>query len=398
MKTLAAALLLLGLAPLAARADDTIAHGAYLARAADCVACHTAPGGQDFAGGRAFQLPFGVIYAPNITPDATGIAGYSDDDWVRVMHDGVARGGKHLYPAMPYPSYTQMSRDDALAIKAYLMSLAPVRATVPANTLRFPFNQRWGMAAWNLLNNPNQRFQPDTTKSADYNRGAYLVNALGHCGECHTPRNLTQGLKRSDSFAGAIQVGWRAYNLTSDPATGLANWTDAALEQYLSTGPAPGHGPASGPMAEAVSDSLRYLQPADIHAMAVYLRGIPAHEAGPAVASTGTSAAPTDPLGARLFAQACAGCHLPSGDGRQSAWAALGGAHSAADPAATNLLQVLVHGSDIQTSQGRMFMHGFTRAYTDPEVAAIANYVAGQFGGHAGNVTPAEVAKARSSG
>jgi mono/diheme cytochrome c family protein len=260
-----AGLLLLAMAPYAAWADaasDLVARGEYVTRAADCAGCHTVPGGTLFAGGRAFSLPFGVLYSPNITPDpATGIAGYSDDDWVSVLHDGVARGGKHLYPAMPYASYTKMSRDDALAVKAYLLSLPPVQAKIPANQIRFPFNQRWGMIFWNMLNNPGRRFQPETDKSADYNRGAYLVDALGHCGECHTPRNLTMGLKNSRRLAGTEQVGWLAYNLTSDRDRGLGGWTDADLEQYLSTGHADGHGPASGPMSEVVEYSLRYLKP-----------------------------------------------------------------------------------------------------------------------------------------
>jgi mono/diheme cytochrome c family protein len=198
LRRFAAAAFLL-LAPAAAHADsrsDLLARGEYITRAADCVACHTAEGGKPFAGGRAFNLPFGVLYSPNITPDqATGIAGYSDDEWVSVLHKGVARGGKHLYPAMPYTSYTQMSREDALAVKAYLMSLAPVHGSVPENRIGFPFNQRWGLMFWNLFNNPDRRFQPDGSKTADYNRGAYLTEALGHCGECHTPRNFMMGLK-----------------------------------------------------------------------------------------------------------------------------------------------------------------------------------------------------------
>ncbi|HEY0293083.1 MAG TPA: cytochrome c, partial [Hansschlegelia sp.] len=217
----AAAALVLAFAPVSARADaqsDLVARGEYVTRAADCVACHTVPGGKQFTGGRPFKLPFGVLYSPNLTPDeTTGIAGYSDDDWVRMLHEGVGRGGKHLYPAMPYASYTGMSREDALAVKAYLMSLAPVHAPAPENDIGFPFNQRWGMMFWNLLNNPDKRFEPDPAKSAEYNRGAYLVDTLGHCGECHTPRNLTMGLKNSKKFAGAEQEGWLAYNLTSDP-------------------------------------------------------------------------------------------------------------------------------------------------------------------------------------
>ena len=376
---------------------DMIKRGEYLTRAADCQACHTGAGGAPYAGGRLFSLPMGVLYSPNITPDPeTGVGLYTDDEWVRVLHTGVARGGKHLYPAMPYNSYTQMTREDALAIKAYLFSKAPVHAVSPDNRMSFPFNIRALMIGWNLINNPDKRFTPDAGKPADWNRGAYLVEALGHCAQCHTPRTLTQGLDSGKSYAGAVQQGWHAYNLTSDADHGLKGWSDAALEQYLSTGHADGHGPASGPMAEAVQYSLSYLTPADIHAMVVYLRGIPAQAEGPeAVPASITSQPPAAPLGQRIFAQACAGCHLPSGDGRQSQWAALRGDHSLGDPTATNMIQVLSHGSQIQTSQGLMFMHAFTRSYTDPELAAAANYAIGQFGGRQGQVTPDQIKKAR---
>jgi mono/diheme cytochrome c family protein len=398
----AVATILLALVPVLARADaqsDLIARGEYVTHAADCASCHTAPGGKLFAGGRAFILPFGVLYSPNITPDqSTGIAGYNDEEWVHMLQDGVARGGKHLYPAMPYTSYTQMSRDDALAVKAYLMSLAPVQATPPENRISFPFNQRWGMVFWNLLNHPDRRFQPDSSKSAEYNRGAYLVDALGHCGECHTPRNFMMGLKDGKKFAGAEQVGWLAYNLTSDRTSGLAGWSDAQLEQYLGTGHADGHGPASGPMAEAVEYSLRYLKPEDIHAMVTYLRGVPAQSDGPPAVQVGSPVAATDTLGSRLFVQACAGCHLPDGNGRQSPWAALRGSHTAGDPEGTNLVQVLTQGTQIDTSQGLMFMHPFTGGYTDDELAALANYTSGQFGFRQGKVTPEQIRKQRGLG
>ena len=267
----------------AAAETDPIARGRYLATAADCVACHTAPGGTPFAGGRAFKLPIGTLYSPNITPDqATGIAGYSDEAWLKMLREGVASDGKHLYPAMPYASYSAMSDADALAIKAYLASTKPVVATAPANDVRFPYNMRWTLVFWNLFNNPDRRFSPDQTKSAAYNRGDYLVNALGHCGECHTPRNLMMGLS-GKSFAGALQADWQAYNLTSDEQSGIGGWSDDQLAQYLSTGQAPGHGPASGPMAEAVENSLSKLEPDDIKAIVTYLRGVPAQsEASPA--------------------------------------------------------------------------------------------------------------------
>jgi mono/diheme cytochrome c family protein len=387
---------MLALAPLTARADDLVAKGHYLAQAADCTACHTAPGGQPFAGGRKFELPMGVLYSPNITPDPkTGIGGYSDDEWVRVLHDGVARDGTHLYPAMPYASYAKMSREDALAIKAYLMSLAPVVATAPQNEMKFPYSQRWLMIGWNLVNNPGKELKPDASKPADWNRGAYLVEALGHCGECHTPRNFTQGLKESKAFAGADIQGWHAYNLTSDKNAGLGDWSEAQLAQYLSSGHADGHGPASGPMAEAIENSLRFLTPDDIHAMVVYLKALPAQPDGPPAVAA--KAAPPSPnaAGAHLFMQACAGCHLPDGSGRQSAWASLAGAHSTGDVTGTNLVQILAHGSQMQTNQGMVFMHSFTGGYTDAEMAAIANYTIGQFGGREGQVTAQQIKAAR---
>jgi mono/diheme cytochrome c family protein len=390
---------LLALAPGAARADDKadlIQKGQYLARAADCVACHTAPGGQPFAGGRAFELPFGVLYSPNITPDAkTGIGGYTDDEWVAALRNGVARDGKHLYPAMPYASYSKMTRADALAIKAYLSSLAPVEAKAPENRMNFPYSQRWLMIGWNLVNNPGKEFTPDPNRPPEWNRGAYLVDGLGHCGECHTPRNFMQGLKDSKAYAGADVEGWHAYNLSSDKTAGLGGWTDEALAQYLSTGHAEGHGPASGPMAEAIENSLRFLTPEDIHAMVVYLKALPAQPDGPPAVPAKVAGGAAEPLGAHLYVQACAGCHLPDGSGRQSPWAALAGAHSTGDVTGTNLVQILAHGSQMQTNDGQVFMHSFTGGYTDAELAAIANYLIGDMSGRQGQVTAQQVKAAR---
>lgn len=367
--------------------------GEYLTRAADCEACHTAPGGVPFAGGRAFVLPMGVIYSPNITPSAQGgIAGYTDDQWVHMLQDGVARGGQRLYPVMPYDSYTGMSRADALAIKGYLMSLTPVQNTIPADHLKFPYNMRWTMFFWNLLNNPDQRFQPVSGQSAAFNRGAYLVEVLGHCGECHTPRNFMMARESGHALAGSAAEGWLAYNITQDKLTGIGNWSDADLAQYLSTGYAPNHGPASGPMAEAVQDSLRYLQPDDINDIVLYLRSVKPEVSGPpAVDGAHVPLSPADTLGPRIFAQACEGCHLPNGQGRQSPWASLAGAQTVGDPDGTNIVQILSQGSHVETKLGLMFMHPFTGDYTDDELAAVANYTISQFGGRRGHVTPQQI-------
>jgi mono/diheme cytochrome c family protein len=389
-----AAMALLGAAP----ARASMSPGEYLTRAADCVACHTAPGGAPFAGGRAFALPVGTIYSPNITPDReTGIGAYTDDEWVAAIQQGIGRGGRRLYPAMPYTSYTLMSRADALAIKAYLLTLQPVHAAPPPNALPFPFNQRWTLRFWNAVNLTDKRFEPDASKSAAWNRGAYLVQALGHCDQCHTPRNWMLGLKSGQAFAGAPAAGWMSYNITSDRAHGVGAWSDAELAQYLSTGQAPGHGPASGPMAEAISNSLRYLSQDDIRAMVTYLRSIPAQQNGPEAVAGSVKPQDPNPLGAHVFALACAGCHLPNGQGRQSAWAALAGDQSAADPAGTNMLQILAHGSELQTATGQVFMHSFAGAYTDEELAAVAQYVTTQFAGRTSNVTPEDVRKAKAA-
>ncbi|MDN7353329.1 cytochrome c [Acetobacter senegalensis] len=364
---------------------ERIKQGEYLFRAADCAACHAEPGGTKLTGGRAFTLPFGSIFAVNITPDKkTGIGDYTDEEWLKMLRSGVGRGGKHLYPVMPYTAYTLMSDEDALAIKAYLFSLRPEHAVPPRNQLSFPFNQRWSMIFWNWLNNPDKRFKPVSGKSAEWNRGAYLTEALGHCSQCHTPRTLTYGLS-SKAYAGTVQMGWRAYNLTSDPDHGLGGWTDEQLKSYLATGKASGKGPASGPMAEAVEHGLRYMTPEDIAAIVVYLRNLAPIAEGPAVQSSlkvqDKTRTETESRGQMLFVQACAGCHLPDGRGRQSEWAALAGAHSLSDPEALNLIQVLREGTSLETVQGRVFMPGFTKTYTAEELAAIATYVTAHFGG-----------------
>jgi mono/diheme cytochrome c family protein len=271
---------------------DPVTRGQYLTRAADCVACHTAPGGRPFAGGRAFKLPFGTLYSTNITPDIeSGIGGWGDEDFVRALHEGIRKDGEHLYPAFPYPSYTLLTRGDVLAIKAYLFSLKPVRNVPPASDLSFPFNQRYLRFFWNLLFNPDQRFRPNINQNQEWNRGAYLAEALGHCGDCHTPRNLLQGLRSSRKFAGAVIEGWKAYNITPDPAWGIGDWSDSQLADYLSSGHAPGRSSAAGPMGEAVDDSLRFLVKEDISALMAYLKSVPPIDDGKDIAAVRTPAA-----------------------------------------------------------------------------------------------------------
>jgi mono/diheme cytochrome c family protein len=370
------------------RTSELVTRGAYLTRAADCAACHTQPGGEPFAGGVAFELPFGTLYSTNITADRdTGIGQWSDDDFVRALHRGVAKDGRNLYPAFPYTSYNAMTRDDAVAIKAYLFSLPIVHAPDTPNRLSFPFDQRWALTAWKWMFLDEHRFRPDPNRGELQNRGAYLSTALGHCGECHTPRNALMAMSTRKILAGAEVSGWHAYNLTSDRASGLGDWTDAQLAQFLSVGHAEDHGPAAGPMAEVVENSTRYLTAEDVRAMVTYLRGLPARSSGYKV----PAAAPLtsmDIRGRLLFVQACTGCHLLDGEGRQSAWAALRGDHSARESSGTNVVQVLIQGSQIETGQGPMFMHPFIGGYSDDELAAIGNFVIGQFGLRQGSMTP----------
>src|ERR1700751_2480190 len=269
--------------------------GASLTRAADCMACHTKPGGKDFAGGLGFKLPFGTLYSTNITPDKeTGIGNYSDADFLNAVHRGIRRDGARLYPAMPYVSYTYMTDDHALAIKAYFLSFPAVHKQPPANTLAFPFDQRWAMMFWSALFNPDTRFAPDASKSPEWNRGAYLAEAMAHCGECHTPRNLAFALDNRKKFAGAVAAGWHAFNITSDKATGVGGWSDADLASYLANGHAKGHGTASGPMGEAVDRSFSQLTADDIKSVVAYLRTVPPIAAGDLSASPAPPA-PTSP-------------------------------------------------------------------------------------------------------
>jgi mono/diheme cytochrome c family protein len=381
-----------------------VERGAYLARAADCMVCHTTQGGKEYAGGLGFKLPFGMLYSTNITPDkATGIGNYTDQDFLNAVHRGVRRDGARLYPAMPFTSYTYISDADALAIKAYLFSLPPVRAVAPANTLMFPFNQRWAMNFWSVLFNPDTRFEPDASRAPEWNRGAYLAEALAHCGECHTPRNLAFALDNRKKFGGAVTAGWRAFNISSDKTTGVGAWSDADLISYFSIGHAAGHGTASGPMGEAVDQSFSQLAPDDIRALVAYLRTVPATAstdlpatlAPPAPASHRDGGGTSDPLGKMVFEGACVSCHGWSGESAISPFATLTGAWAVNDPGATNVAQIVISGTNRRTPAGAVAMPAFGNAYSDAEIAAVANYVTSRFGSKGSLLRAGDVAKLR---
>jgi mono/diheme cytochrome c family protein len=386
------------------KSASAVERGEYLTRAADCAVCHTAKGGVPFAGGRAFVLPFGTIYSTNITPDAeTGIGNYNDVNFLDAVHKGIGRGNTKLYPAMPYTSYTYMSDADALAIKAYLLTLKPVHAPAPQNTLAFPFNQRGLMSIWSAMFNPDKRYEPNVERDAVWNRGAYLVEAMGHCGECHTPRNLAFALNNRRKFAGTVQAGWRAYNITPDRSSGVGAWSDTDLLHYLSTGHAEGRGTASGPMGEAVDESLKYLKPSDVTAMVAYLRTVAGIATGdlpepritPAAASFAEEMGHADPRGKAVYEGACAGCHGWSGISPSIPPATLTGTRGVNDPTATNVAQVIIHGGERHAEPGPSNMPAFGSTYSDSEIASVANYVTGRFGAKASDLTADAVTKLR---
>jgi mono/diheme cytochrome c family protein len=378
---------------------DMVKRGEYLVQAGDCISCHTVPGRPAFSGGREFDLgDKGKLYSPNITPDKeTGIGGWSDDDFRAALQLGVAKGGEHLYPAFPYASFTLLSDDDILAIKAYLGTVRPVHYNPPDNAMKFPYDKRFLMAYWSWLFNPNARFTPDAGQSAEWNRGKFLVEGLGHCGDCHTTRNMLQAVDRSKAYGGAITQKWKAYNISSDKETGIGNWTDEALVSYLSTGFAEAHGPASGPMAEVISNSLQFLTKEDIHAIVTYLRSlkpIPSVVPVSAPASQATAEANAD-HGREVYARECNNCHHLSGDGNQSPYEALHGSRSMTDPEGVNITQIVLYGSSMNTPNGHVSMPGFGKGVSDTDVAALVNFVTGQWSGHSANLSPEEVAARR---
>ncbi len=351
-----------------------VERGRYLAAAADCIACHTVPGGDEYAGGVAFRLPFGTLYSSNLTADPeTGLGGWTDDEFVDAVRVGMARNGRHLYPAHPYSTYAGMARNDVLAIKAYLASLPAVKNTVPVNELSFPYSQRALLPLWNALYLPPVGFKADPGRDESWNRGAYLANALGHCGECHTPRNAAYALKAGHALAGAVTRGWKAYDITP---TGLAGWTAEALEAYLATGHAPNHGIAAGPMKAVVAFDTGQLTVEDRRALAHYLLG----DAPQTAAVSVQGAADPASVGAHLYAGACAGCHALDAHGGGVDSARLAGASSVRDPAGTNVLRLLVDGSS-HGGETALAMPVFARGYSDAERAALANYVLAQWGG-----------------
>ncbi|MBX5463642.1 MAG: c-type cytochrome [Steroidobacteraceae bacterium] len=367
--------------------ESLVRRGAVLAAIGDCQQCHTVPGGSAFAGGLPLQTPFGTIYSTNITPDVeTGIGDWSQQALIRAMREGVDQEGEHLYPAFPYDHFTLITDEDGEALYAYLMTREPVHAVAPRNDLRFPFNIRQGLAIWKRLYLRKGPYQPDTSQSDEWNRGAYLAQGLGHCGACHTPRNALGAEERQHEFAGGEAEGWTAYALDrTSPAP--VSWNVESMLAYLRRGWHAEHGVASGPMQSVTSD-LASVPESDLHAIATYVvsrmgegppEGKPSSNGGAGGASQMRQGANGEqPLGAAVYDGACASCHdgtrpLPFGGIELG----LSTAVNAPDP--RNLINLVLHGLPAEEAEARPIMPGFAGTMSDGQLTALLQYVRERF-------------------
>jgi mono/diheme cytochrome c family protein len=400
---LAAALLLVGNAASRAQTPnkqsfEVIQHGRYMATAADCTACHTAPGGRPFAGGGALETPFGVLLAPNITPDVqTGIGGWTDDEFIDAVQNGIGHGGIHLYPAMPYTYFTKMTRADVLAIRAYLDTVQPVHNLVIANQLPFPFNQRESMVGWNALYFKPGEFKPDLTKSVEWNRGAYLVEGAEHCGLCHTPKNAMGGDDSARAMQGSVLQNWYAPNLTADSRVGLGDWSIDDIVLYLKTG-RNRFDISSGPMADAITHSLSHLTDADLRAIAVYLKSLPS--AGGTLPAPISAEEPKMQQGHAIYFNQCAPCHGAEGQGIVGLFPRLAGAPLVQQEQATSLIRVVLEGSRAVSTAGAPTgpaMPTFAWKLSDDDVAALLTYIRNAWGNAAPGVQPSDVSNMRAA-
>lgn len=398
---ISAGLVLLWCSAAAAQAPATAAErGRYLADAGNCFSCHTRTGGKPYAGGVPFETPFGTLYSTNITPEReTGIGAWRVEDLRRALHEGIRADGARLFPAFPYPSYTKITDADIEDLYAFLRTIAPVKSAAPANG--WMFSQRWALRVWNALSFEPGRFVANPKQSAQWNRGAYLVEGLGHCGACHTPRDrfmaeiadrAHQGGEMTERLANGKTLRWSAVNLTA-ASNGLAAWSVDDLTLYLHKGVSRRAG-TFGPMNEVIVNSLMKLDAADVRAMAVYLKSLPARGeyAGEPIAPAVVSA------GAELYEEHCEECHGESGRGGMFGGPPLAGSAivQADDPA--SLLNAILHGPQIpkQVSFGQWeTMQAYGEALSDAQIAAVANYVRGSWKNRARAISPEEVALQR---
>lgn len=388
--------------------------GAYIAKAGDCIACHTAPGGKPFAGGLPMPLPIGTIYSSNITPDPTnGIGKYSFEEFDRAVRQGVAPGGKHLYPAMPYPSYAKISPADMKALYAYFMQgVAPVAQANRPSSMIWPLSIRWPLAIWNWMYASDDKvFRPDPKQSAQWNRGAYLVEGLGHCGACHTPRGIAMqelalsanGANGQLFLSGAKIENWYASNLRSNAVGGLGSWTAADIVQLLKTG-RNGNGAAVGSMTLVIEHSTQHLTDADLQAVAAYLKSLtPAPDAGKSTAPASAAPVKSQPdlksAGSLAYAQYCATCHQFDGQGVAGVFPSMVGNPTVESRDALNLIHVILKGGSMARTEHaqRFTMPAFEAVLNDRQVADIATFVRSSLGNRGAAVSATEVAKVRAA-
>lgn len=385
------------------RGQDSIARGRYLAAAGDCIGCHQARGGEPFAGGLAVPTPFGRFYAPNITPDReTGIGAWTADDFWQALHHGKGKDGSLLYPAFPYPNYTRITRADSDAMYAFLMAQPAVRRPNTPHALRFPYSIRPLLVFWRTRYFREETFEPDASKSPEWNRGAYLATGLGHCVACHSPRDGFGGTAEADELSGGLipEQNWYAPSLTSHREAGLGDWPVDDVVAFLKDGVNERHA-VFGPMAEVVHDSTQHLDPRDLRAMAVYLKSLPAKASddAPPVRTTATMQAELGERGARLYDEHCAACHQASGEGIARAYPALARNPGVIMDSTINAIRVVLNGGFPPSTAGNPQPFGmppFAHVLSDEDIAAVLTHVRTSWGNRAPAVSPADVARYRS--
>ena len=383
---------------------DLIAKGKYLAQAGDCVACHTSPAGKLFAGGRAMPTPFGTLFTSNITPDTeTGIGKWTVDQFYSMMHTGRMPDGALLYPAMPFASYTKVTRQDSDAIFAFLKSVPAVNQKNRPHDLTFPYNNRSLIIGWRTLFFTQGEYKPDPTKSEEWNRGAYLVQGLGHCSMCHTAINALGGSSESRAFEGGLipMQNWYAPSLTSNKEGGLGDWSIEDISDLLRTGISQ-RGAVYGPMAEVTYNSLQYLTEEDTRAMAVYLKSL-ADRSVPDRSQPSTTAAEGSlllRLGQTIYADKCASCHGAKGEGKPPHYPPLAGNQSIEMASAVNPIRMVLNGGYPPGTAANPMPHGmppFAQSLSDDEIAAVVTYIRVSWGNGGGAVSAREANELRSA-
>ena len=374
---------------------EMIAKGKALTEAGDCGSCHTADPSKPFAGGKRIATPFGGIYSANLTPDRnTGLGLWSDEDFRRAMRFGVRPDGANYYPAFPYPHFSKLTRDDIFAIRAYLATLAPVANTPPASELRWPLNYRVLMRLWNFAFFRPGIFEPDQNKSAEWNRGGYLVEGIAHCGACHTPKNFLGADKQNARFSGNVVEGWFAPRLDGTERGGLKSWSVEDIAEYLGSG-RNGHSHADGPMAQVVLNSTSHMSDADVHAIAVYLKEVqPVATEAAVTAPSSTQMA----SGEKLYKGACIACHELDGRGAPRIYPPLPGNANLQSQNPASAIRIVLDGAETITTPrapNTGSMPPYASKMSDQEVADVVSYIRNAWGNTAPAVTAAEVAKAR---